>query len=127
MKKKICIVILIILLLFIEFPIVMLPTNSYPNELIIVQCGRTAIKQITLKHYVDEMHIKDYVLEMKVGVWNQTYHKYKLPQLIDGNVTVVIEFSDGVNGETVSLQEEYLSSELTEKGLLIYFSLISEI
>ena len=75
---------------------------------------------ITLEHYIDGMHVSDYVLKIENGVGLQDPQSYELPELREGSVVVKVEF------ENIRSSEFELSfpvaNDLYTKGLLVYFT-----
>ena len=108
----------ILILYFRIFYLVVLPTASSANTLTLVEYGLINPNQVTLKHYVDNVHICDYTLEIKSGIWNQTAQKYELPKFDKGwiEVCVKLERNDGyINARFEKADDLY------KNGLLIYF------
>lgn len=116
----------ILLFCYVQFSWVILPTNSIPNTLTLVSCGSASMKKITMKHYVNDELINAYMLELKVGVHNQTSQKYKLPEVNEGRVEFYVEIADGMVGKSIILTSHYKSEDVYKKGLLIYSDAIDD-
>lgn len=76
--------------------------------------------KITLKHYINDIHISDYVLDLKNGMGVQQTQSYKLPYLKEGKVEVSVELEDDLNSNITITYSQ--AQDLYEKGLLIYFT-----
>lgn len=100
---------------------IILPTESSPHTLTFVNYGGCYIDRVTIRHYVNEVHINDYVLELKIGVRYQHSQSYELPQLNEGMIEVNLELMDRAdrNDGTITINYDK-ASDLYEKGLLIY-------
>jgi len=81
--------------------------------------GDYSVEQITLRHYINDVHITDHVLELKQHLQYQTSQRYKLPQLNEGRVEVHLEFG-GLTGNLIVSYED--AKDLYEKGLLVYLT-----
>ena len=101
---------------YIYIPWIILPTESSPHMLTLAYYGGVPIQQVTLKHYVNDVHINDYLLELKVELRNQLPHKYKLPQLTEGSVEVDMKSSENFHITTIYPTAQ----DLYDNGLLIY-------
>lgn len=97
---------------------VILPTKSFSKMLTVVCCGYTDPERITLRHYVDDVCINNYILEFKVLADDQHAQFYQLPKLSEGRVTVTVEISDD-NFFIVNYEE---ARNLYKNGLLLYTS-----
>ena len=123
--KIISIAVVAIVLLFMAWrfnPWVLLPIKSVPHELTLVNYGGPYMNQIILRHYINGLHINDYVLELKIELWYQKPQTYMLPQLGEGMVEVKVDLKDGIihdNNRTITVNYAQ-ASYLYEKGLLIY-------
>lgn len=105
---------------YLFFPWVILPTKSLPNTLILVQNGYPDINRITMEHYVNDVLLNDYVLDLKTGLSYQP-QKYLLPKVKEGKVKINVELENGlVSGDNSTLTINYHVSDLYNKGLLIY-------
>ena len=126
MKNKIHIVVAWIIAIFVMFfsfvaslQYVVLPTNSSQNMLTLSSDGYISPSRITIKHYVNNIHVCDYTLDLSIELRHQTFQKYKLPQLNEGRVEVCIELV----GEQGYIKTNFIKAKvLYEKGILIYFS-----
>jgi len=75
---------------------------------------------ITLKQYIDELHIVEYTLEIKNGVHIQEPQSYELPELHSGTVEINCALGDSENSSfTISYNE---ASNFYQEGLLIYIT-----
>ncbi|MDR1689641.1 MAG: hypothetical protein LBS21_13680 [Clostridiales bacterium] len=129
MKRRILLVVIcFIIVLFsyfikiIYFPVIY-PTKSSSKKLSIVLYGGYYLykeKQIvTLRHYVDEKQVADYILEIKDGIYTQEPQFYELPELNEGVIEVIFESSKSENlNFTIDFRQ---TKDFYEKGLLIYF------
>jgi hypothetical protein len=89
--------------------------------LTLVKYGSLSTNRITLRHYVNGVHVSDYVLELKIGLRHQQPQSYDLPQLNEGMVEVNVELVNGMHKYNSSFTINYdKASNLYEKGLLIY-------
>jgi hypothetical protein len=81
---------------------------------------RLSTNKITLRHYVNGVHISDYVLELKIGMGIQETREYVLPPLENGKVEVIVELEDELNSSVIIVYNQ--ARDLYENGLLIYFT-----
>ncbi len=123
-RKKIIIILAIVffvlLLVYIYLSyLVVLPVKSSANSLTLVKNGAClGPSKIILRHHINDIHICDYTLDLKIGLWHQTFQKYKLPKFDKGWIEVCVELENN-NGYINARFEN--AKELYEKGLLIYF------
>jgi len=101
------------------FP-VLYPTRSSSRELTLVLYGGfyPNSPMITLKHYIDEVHVEDYVLTIENGIRIQEPQSYRLPKLDEGAVVISVELQDEVNSVFTIIYSQ--ASDLYRTGLLIY-------
>lgn len=119
-----CIVVPVIsLLCYIYFPWVSLPTKSLPHTLTLVHNGMPSIERVTLKHYVDGVHVNDYILDLNVEIRYQTSQSYELPQFNEGMVEVDVGLTYEDTSLTMSFEDTH---NLYESGLLVYTTEIPE-
>ena len=112
-----------IFLLYLRRTWVFLPTKSSSHTLTLVRYGYPSPSRITLRHYVDDVPINEYILELKGELWSQVPQSYELPQLNEGMVEINVELKNGIDHSTGSLTINYEEArDLYEKGLLIYFN-----
>ena len=103
-------------------PWTLMPTKSSSHKLSLVLYDRFSFPEpsITLRHYVNNEHISDYVLDVKTGVQIQEPQSYTLPELNEGMVEVNIELGGNEEG---SFTITYIkASDLYKRGLLIYLT-----
>lgn len=114
--------VLIISIALIFNPWTLLPTKSTPHTLSITLHTRFIGNRptITLMHYVDGLHIADYVLVIENGLHIQEPQSYELPKMTTGTVEVNIDLGDRANSSLAVCYDE--ASELYNKGLLIYLT-----
>lgn len=105
---------------------IILPTKSTPAMLTIVDYSTSKLKQITMKHYVNDELVNKYVLELKIGVRSQTSQKYRIPEVREGMIEFEIKVDDGMiaGDESTFLTVKYNTNDLYKDGLLIYLSTI---
>lgn len=97
-----------------------MPVNSSPRTLSIARyAGYNTELTITLRHYVDDIHLSDYVLILERGVQRHEPQRYRLPNLREGTVEVIFEI-EGEKPDAVMMT--YSANELYKKGLLIYLT-----
>ena len=108
----------ILILYFRIFYLVVLPTASSANTLTLVEYGLINPNQVTLKHYVDNAHICDYTLNLKVGLDNQTNHTYELPKFDKGWVEICVKLERNEGHINARFEK---AADLYKNGLLIYF------
>ena len=102
------------------FPVIY-PTESSSRHLTIVRYSgflRPNRPVITLKHFLDEHHLADYVLTIENGISEQEPQRYRLPKIKEGKVEVTLEFGDRINDSLKVVYNQ--ASEMYKKGLLIY-------
>lgn len=108
-------------LYYFYFPWVILPVKSSPQMLTLVQYGGPYLNKVKLSHYINGVHIDDYVLDLKVAVRHQMPQHHELPQLNEGTVEVSIEAKDSNDGHYFSIKIPRKDvNDLYKKGLLIY-------
>ncbi len=117
----------LILFFAIQFDVfswVFYPTKSSPHELSIVcYSGYYDKLVVSLKQYVDGLHICDYTLEIKDGVNVKEPQSYELPKIDNGRVEVNVEFWDDRNEACDNITLVYDDAEtFCQNGLLIYFT-----
>lgn len=103
------------------FPVIY-PTRSTSNTLSFVcyDVGYSNKPVITIKHYVNSIHICDYILEIKTGIHIQEPQSYELPELDNGVVEISVEFDDEINS---SFTLTYDAEDFYQRGILIYTDL----
>ncbi|MCL2254248.1 MAG: hypothetical protein FWC09_07365 [Lachnospiraceae bacterium] len=116
------IVIIIITLIIIKglfFPVIY-PTKSSPQKLTLAIYRNPYINRpiVTLKHYINEQHIADYILTIENGVKVYEPQSYILPKLNEGVVEVNIELGDEINSSFII--SDIQANELFNDGFLIY-------
>ncbi|MDR1688950.1 MAG: hypothetical protein LBS21_10125 [Clostridiales bacterium] len=126
-KVKIAIMLVVgilitVFIIFLCFPVIY-PTKSSSNKLSIVEYGGYYLYSekpiITLKHYIDETHVADYVLTIENGIRDLEPQFYDFPELFEGAIEVNLELH---GREKLNFQIDYnQAKEIYEKGLLIYF------
>ena len=104
----------------IYFPVIY-PIKSTPQELSLVHYSGFHSNRpvITLKHFVDERHITDYVLTIEKGLRQDEPQTYELPRIEEGTVEVYIELGRRFEDSSFTITYNQ-ASDLYEKGLLIY-------
>ena len=97
-----------------------MPTHSSSKTLTLAGSS-SDIKKITMKHYVDEKLIDEYLLELNVGIGIQSSQSYQLPELNCGKVEVYaeIEYIGDTKVFTKVFRSDYNANDLYKKGLLI--------
>ena len=112
---------IIIFLCYWFNPWIILPVKSSSHTLTLVRDGYPRIHQITMRHYVNDVLINDYNLELKIGLRVQQPQKYMLPLLNEGRVEINVELvniSDvNIGSFTVSYDN---ANDMYKKGLMIY-------
>ena len=109
-------------LLYLHFFWVILPVNSSSHTLTLVGYGYPHPQKITLRHYIDGEHMNDYVLELKKGLRLQLPQTYGLPRFKTGEIEMIVELENGIDGSVASLKINYeTANNLYEKGILVYF------
>lgn len=111
---------MLVFLIYSSLNWVMFPTKSVPHTMTLSRYTYLCANKITLKHYVNDIHIRNYVLELKVGMGVQGIQSYNLPQLSEGSVEVIVELNDELNS-SITMKYNH-AQNLYEKGLLIYFT-----
>ena len=104
--------------------LIILPTNSSPQMLTLVKYGYPRPKKIIMRHYVNDVAVNEYVLELKRDLRSQQPQKYKLPEVSDGRAEINVEMEDGVtynNNITLTLNCDS-ARDLYDRGLLIYLA-----
>lgn len=104
--------------------IIILPTKSSPQMLTLVKYSYARLNRITMRHYVNDVVVNEYVLDLKIDLRDQQPQKYKLPELNDGRVEISVELEDGVtpgNNSILTLNYDQ-ASDLYNRGLLIYLA-----
>ena len=101
---------------------VIYPIKSLSKEITFVYYGGYYPNKpvITLKHYIEEVHVVDYVLSIENGIYIQEPQFYKLPELNEGVVEVNIEFGGTVNGSFSIPYSQ--ASDFYKNGLLVYLT-----
>ncbi|MCD8180677.1 MAG: hypothetical protein LUF26_04275 [Firmicutes bacterium] len=132
MKKKLIIAAVVIIaaagILKLNSLFWITPTRSSSNNLRIVPVDLSRHVTITLKHYVNDVHINDYVLDIKDGIHRQEIQTYDLPQLDEGSVDLTITFDERIDsesnvGDVSSITAHYSQAQdLYRNGLLIYYT-----
>lgn len=115
-----CLVVTLIILIFCYFLSfwVVLPTESLSNTLTLARYGYVSPSRIILRHYINDVHICDYTLDLKVELRHQTVQHYELPQLDNGWVEVCVELKN--NKGNINTRFDHVK-DLYERGLLIYY------
>jgi len=114
-----CCTIISIALFIFFFPYAILPTSSSPHMLTLSYHSSCSVDRVTLRHYINDVHIADHELELEMWLQYQTSQKYKLPQLDEGRVEVHLEFGGLVGNLIVNYED---AKDLYEKGLLVYLT-----
>lgn len=122
-RKKIIIILAIVIFALLSGYIYLdclaiLPVKSSANTLTLAKCGSVEPNQVTLKHYVDNAHICDYTLNLKVGLDNQTNHTYELPKFDKGWVEICVKLERNEGHINARFEK---AAYLYKNGLLIYF------
>ena len=107
----------ILILYFRIFYLVVLPTASSANTLKLAEYGHIGPRRIILKYYVNDVHICDYTLNLKVELRNQSVQKYKMPKFDKGRVDVYIELDRDEGCINARFED---AKDLFKNGLLIY-------
>ena len=101
------------------FPVIY-PVKSASQELTIVLYSGFYPNRpvITLKHFIDERYIADYVLTIENRIHEQEPQTYALPVLEEGAVEVSIELGDRIDSSfTITYNQ---TADLFNEGMLIY-------
>lgn len=116
------VIVLILLVIVLHSCWIILPIKSNPHTLTLVKYGYININQITLEHYVDDILINNYIMELNSKLRFQQPQYYKLPYLNNGKIVINIEFDDGVTntGNKIITLDYDSTNELYNNGLLIY-------
>jgi hypothetical protein len=117
-----CVVIAFIHVAF-SYPWIIYPTKSSPNKLFIVCHSGLFYPNkpvITLKHYINNLHVCDNILVIKNGVHVQEPQSYDLPNLDNGRVEVTVELGDKMNSSFTLNYDN--ANDLYQRGLLIYLA-----
>jgi len=103
------------------FPVIY-PIKSSSGELSVVLYSgfHTNRPVITLRHYIDGLHIADYELTIEKGVRVQEPQKYTLPSFEEGAVDVIIKLGDDYKSNFAISYNH--ASDLYKRGLLIYLT-----
>lgn len=103
-------------------PLVIYPTKSSPHMLSIVGYDVVYPNKpvITLK-YVNNLQIKENILEIKNGVQTREPQTYVLPKIDNGKIEVKVELGD-IKNSTFILNYDN-AEDLYQRGLLIYLDL----
>lgn len=117
-----CCVVSALFYIAFSYPWVIYPTKSSPHKLsFVVHSGAWENKpKITLKHYVNGLHVRDYILNIKTGVHIQEPQSYELPDLDKGMVEVNINLGDEMNSNFTLTYDN--GEDLYQRGLLIYLA-----
>ena len=113
----VCGVVFIYTVLVFSLKYVVLPINSSPYTLTLVNNGASHLNRVILRHYVNDVPIADYGLEINVRLERQVPHQYELPQLDEGKVEIFVEF-DTIKEKLIANYENV--GDVYKKGLLIY-------
>ncbi len=116
-------VLLVVFYIKVSSPWVILPTESSPHQLIVMDHGGSKVKKVTISHYEDETRICSHLLELKNPPSNQVPQTYLLPETEGSWCEVSIEFDHWyLSGQpTTTISLKYDNSDLMNKeGLLIY-------
>lgn len=106
----------------VYYPWVILPVKSTPHTLTLVKYGGSWIQKVTLKHYVSDDVVCDYVLKLDVPLGEQVPQEYELPMVKKGRIEIRVEFDDAVLADgNKQIKVTYDNADsLYEKGVLIY-------
>lgn len=110
-----------IFLLYLRRTWVFLPTKSSPRALTFTVYKKDYRTKpvITLRHYVDGMHVCDYTLTIENGVHIEEPQSYALPKIDKGRVEVNINLQDENGNFTIIYNQ---ADDFYKKGLLIYLT-----
>lgn len=117
-----CIWLPVVFVMVYYSPWIYIPTHSSPYTLTLIETGYPSLKRIIVRHYMNNLHIDDYVLDLKIGIRNQKLQKYVLPEISEGEIEIIAVLEDGVTYENdCELAVKYDDIiELKNKGLLVY-------
>ena len=121
-RKKIIIILAIVFFALLSGYIYLdclaiLPVKSSANTLTLAEYGHIGPRRIILKYYVNDVHICDYTLNLKVELRNQSVQKYKMPKFDKGRVDVYIELDRDEGCINARFED---AKDLFKNGLLIY-------
>ena len=107
----------------LSYPWIIYPTKSSPHKLSIVCHSGLFYPNkpvITIKHYVNNLHVGDNILMIKDGVHVQETQTYDLPNLDNGRVEVNVELGDEKDSSfTLNFDN---AEDFYKRGFLIYLA-----
>lgn len=112
----ICAVILFLIIIYISWGYVILPTKSRTRTLTFVNNGLPAPDKIVLSYTLNNKHMYDYGLNIdQIGY--QTAQEYDIPDIENGIIHIFLQLKDD---GTIDFGDIY-ADELYKNGMLIYF------
>lgn len=111
----------VVLMFHLYLSWVILPIGSTSQTLTLEKLGYPEIKQITMKHYINDVLTDKYILNLNVELRHQIPQKYSLPKMDNGRIEIDIDVEDMVNIDNIkTITINYpKANDLFDKGLLI--------